>query len=50
MTEPELKEEMQKAINEVFKTDEIIYFMFDLTQKAFTKGLELGMKVNKKEN
>lgn len=47
MTEEQIKIEMDKALHEVFNTDEIVKFQFDLVQKAFLKGLELGMKIGK---
>ena len=47
MTEEQIKTEMDKSIREVFNTDEIINFQFDLVQKALLKGLDLGMKIGK---
>ena len=50
MTEEKLRAEMDKALHEVFNTDEIVKFQFDLVQKALWKGLELGMKIGKESN
>lgn len=47
MTEEQIRIEMDKAIHEVFNTDEIVNFQFDIVQKAFLKGIELGMKIEK---
>ena len=47
MTEEQIKIEMNKALYEVFNTDEIVKFHLDLVQKAFLKGLEIGMKIGK---
>ena len=47
MTEEQIKIEMNKALHEVFNTDEIVKFHLDLVQKAFLKGLEIGMKIGK---
>ena len=49
MNENEIRTEMYKALHEVFNTEEIIGFEFNLMRKAFLKGLELGKKI-KKEN
>ena len=49
MTEEKLKEEMDKALKEVFDTDFIIGVQFELIRRAFEKGLELGMKVGKEK-
>ncbi len=45
MEEKELKEKMDKDLEEVFNVKSIIDFQFDLVQKAYVKGLELGLKV-----
>ena len=50
MTKEQIKIEMDKALHEVFNTDEIVKYNLDLVQKAFMKGLELGMKINKEDN
>ena len=52
MTEEQVKEEMDKSLKEMFDIEQIIYFQFGLVQKAFLKGVELGMKIGKeiKEN
>lgn len=47
MTEEQVKEEMDKSLKEIFDTKQIIDFQFDLVQKAFLKGMELGMKIGK---
>lgn len=47
MTEEELKEKMDKDLNEVFNVKSIIDFQFDLLQKAYTKGLETGLKAGR---
>ena len=49
MTEERLTEEMDKALHDVFDTKQIVDFQFDLVQKAFLKGLEFGMKINKEQ-
>lgn len=46
MEEKELKEKMNKDLDEVFNVKNIIDFQFDLVQKAYVKGLELGLKAN----
>lgn len=47
MTEEQIRVEMDKALKEVFNTDKIINFQFDLVQETFLKGLALGMKIEK---
>lgn len=47
MTEEELKEKMDKDLEEVFNVKSIIDFQFDLMQKAYTKGLETGLKAGR---
>ncbi len=49
MTEEELKEKMDKDLNEVFDVKNIIDFQFDLLQKAYLKGIETGMKISSSE-
>ena len=50
MSEKQVKDEMNKALNKIFDTEKIINFQFDIAQKAFLKGLELGMKIGKETN
>lgn len=50
MTEEQIGMEMDKSMHEIFNTDEIVKFQFDLVQKAFLKGLELGMKIGKEQS
>lgn len=50
MNENEIRSEMDKALHEVFNTEEIIGFEFNLMRKAFLKGLELGMKIEKENH
>jgi hypothetical protein len=38
---------MDKDLNEVFNVKSIIDFQFDLLQKAYTKGLETGLKAGR---
>ena len=47
MTEEQVKEEMDKSLKEMFDIEQIISFQFGLVQKAFLKGVELGMKIGK---
>ena len=47
MTEEKLKEAMDKSLREIFDTDRIIDFHFELIQKGVLSGLQLGMKVEK---
>ena len=46
MTEEELKEKMDKDLNEVFNVKSIIDFQFDFLQKAYLKGIKTGMKIS----
>ena len=47
MTEEELREKMKKDLDEAFNVKSIIDFQFDLLQKAYTKGLETGLKADR---
>lgn len=47
MTEEELREKMNKDLDEAFNVKSIIDFQFDLLQKAYTKGLETGIEAGK---
>ena len=48
-TEEEIKQEMDKAIRESLDIAEVTNFAFDMVQKAFLKGMELGIKIGKGE-
>lgn len=47
MKDEELKEKMNKDLDEVFDVKSIVDFQFDLTQKAYTKGLVTGLKAGR---
>lgn len=49
MSEEKLKKQMDEDMDEIFKTEEIINFMFDLVQKAYLKGIQTGMKIKSSE-
>ena len=49
MTEEELKEKMDKDLEEIFNVKSIIDFQFDLMQKAYLKGIETGLKAGRPE-
>jgi hypothetical protein len=49
MSEQELRDEMEAALRESVNTEAIMKVFCDAVQKAFEKGLELGMKIEKKE-
>lgn len=46
MTEEELKEKMDKDLDEIFNVKSIMDFHFNLVQIAYIKGLETGMKIS----
>lgn len=46
MTEKELKEKMNKDLDEIFNVKSIMDFHFNLVQIAYVKGLETGMKIS----
>lgn len=50
MTEEKLKEEMDKALNEIIDVPKIMNFQMDLVEQAFNKGLSLGIKIGKEIN
>lgn len=47
MTKEKLKEEMDKALNEIIDVPKIMNFQMDLIEQAFKKGLSLGIKIGK---
>lgn len=49
MTEKELKEIMEKDLDEALDVKTIIDFHFDLLQKTYVKGLDTGLKAGKSE-
>jgi hypothetical protein len=49
MNEEQLKEEMDKALNESFNVELLIDVVFNMISIAFKKGIELGMKINKEK-
>ena len=49
MNEKQLKEEMDKAIHDSFNVELLTKVVFDMVSTAFTKGIELGMKINKEK-
>lgn len=47
MKEEELEEKMKKDLDEVFNVEKIMDFQFDLSQKAYSKGLETGLLIGR---